>query len=285
MVTALGVVIRPQSPPESFPELFRSAEALGLQQVWLWEDCFLEGGISAAAVALAATSTLTVGVGLLPVPLRNVALSGMEIATIERMFPGRLRVAVGHGVQGWMAQVGARPTSPLTLMREYLPALQALLSGETVSTDGDYVHLHDVTLGWPPAAPTRVLMGATGPRSLQVCGEVADGVVIVEDTSPDGLREALQIIAHGRESAGRTGEFDVVAYLRAYRGPDALAHLSRDGKHPTGNYSVVLEQEAVRQAVAELGAAGATTVVLVPAGDDPSVVDYLAAAAGIIAAL
>ena len=35
-----------------------------------------------------ATSRVTVGIGLLPVPLRNVALTAMEIATMARLFPG-----------------------------------------------------------------------------------------------------------------------------------------------------------------------------------------------------
>src|SRR3712207_6924974 len=47
-----------------------------------------------------------------PVPLRNVALTAMELATLGRLFPGRIRGGVGHGVQEWMAQVGARVESP-----------------------------------------------------------------------------------------------------------------------------------------------------------------------------
>ena len=58
-----------------------------------------------------------VGIGVLPVPLRNVALTAMETATLHRLFPGRLTVGVGHGVQDWMGQVGARPESPVTLLR------------------------------------------------------------------------------------------------------------------------------------------------------------------------
>ena len=68
-------------------------------------------------------------------PLRNVAIAAMEIAAVERMFPGRLIPGVGHGVLSWMGQVGARVASPLTLMREYVPALRALLAGESVTTE------------------------------------------------------------------------------------------------------------------------------------------------------
>src|SRR6202171_1113461 len=64
-----------------------------------------------------------VGLGVLPTPLRNVVATAMEIATLEAMFPGRLRVGIGHGVQDWMRQGGAPAASPLTLMREYGGAL------------------------------------------------------------------------------------------------------------------------------------------------------------------
>jgi alkanesulfonate monooxygenase SsuD/methylene tetrahydromethanopterin reductase-like flavin-dependent oxidoreductase (luciferase family) len=285
MTVDVGVVIRPQSPPEAMRGLIQLAEDAGLEQVWLWEDCFLEGGVASAATALADTDGLTVGIGLLPVPLRNVAATAMEIATLDRMHGSRLRVAVGHGVQEWMGQVGARAESPMTLMREYLTALRRLLAGETVTTDGEYVRLQDVALDWPPPVPTRILMGAAGPKSLSLAGEVADGVVIMEDTSPEALTSALASVQQGREKGDRRDPFDVVVYLRAYRGPDAHERLRRDGKHETGNYGVELSEAAVQQAVADLAGAGATTVVLVAAGDEPSVDAYVAEAAGIIGSL
>ncbi len=60
----------------------------------------------------------------------------------------------------------------------------------------------------------------------------------------------------------------MVVYLRAYRGPDAQEKLRRDGKYETGNYGVDLSASSVGQAVADLAGAGATTVVLVHAGDE-----------------
>ncbi|MCZ9336673.1 LLM class flavin-dependent oxidoreductase, partial [Streptomyces sp. TRM76130] len=72
-MTALGAVFRPQLAPERLRVVARTADEAGLDELWLWEDCFREGGISTAAAALAWTERIRVGVGLLPVPLRNVA--------------------------------------------------------------------------------------------------------------------------------------------------------------------------------------------------------------------
>ncbi|MFJ2257810.1 LLM class flavin-dependent oxidoreductase [Streptomyces sp. NPDC087844] len=273
-MTSLGAVFRPQLPPERLRDLARAADDAGLEELWLWEDCFLEGGISAAAAALAWTDRLRVGVGLLPVPLRNVAVTAMEAATLHRLFPGRPVLGVGHGVQDWMGQVGARAESPVTLLREYLAALRALLAGERVTTDGRYVKLDDVALDWPPSAPVPILAGATGPRSLKLSGEAADGTILTASTPPDGVRKARQLIDEGRASASRTdAPHTVVVYLLTATGPGAAARLHAEleveGVASVPDLGVAGDAGAVAKAVRRLTEAGADTVILQPTADEP----------------
>jgi alkanesulfonate monooxygenase SsuD/methylene tetrahydromethanopterin reductase-like flavin-dependent oxidoreductase (luciferase family) len=279
LMTALGVVFRPQLPPERLRSVARAAEDTGLEQLWLWEDCFLESGIAAAGAALAWTERLRVGVGLLPVPLRNVALTAMEAATLHRLFPDRVVLAVGHGVQSWMGQVGARAESPVTLLREYLAALRALLRGETVSTDGRYVRLDDVTLGWPPAAPPAVIAGVTGPRSLRLSGEAADGTLLTSATSADGVRQARRLIDEGRAAAGRTDPHELIVYLHAATGPDAAAALQAELRHEYGterpDLGVAGDAAAFAETAARLSAAGADTVVFQPTLDEPDLETFI----------
>lgn len=274
-MTGLGAVFRPQLPPERLRAVARTADEAGLEELWLWEDCFREGGISTAAAALAWTERVRIGVGLLPVPLRNVAITAMEAATLHRMFPGRAVIGVGHGVQDWMGQVGARAESPLTLLREYLDALRALLRGERLTTSGRYVRLDDVGLDWPPPAPVPVLAGATGPRSLRLSGEAADGTVLTASTTAEGVRRARALVDEGREAAGRTADpHEVVVYLLAATGPDAAARLRaalllEEGPEPDPGLGVAGDAGAVAKAVERLAEAGADTVILQPTGDEP----------------
>ncbi|MEU0453505.1 LLM class flavin-dependent oxidoreductase [Streptomyces sp. NPDC006129] len=274
-MTGLGAVFRPQLAPERLRSVARLADDAGLEELWLWEDCFREGGISTAAAALAWTERVRVGVGLLPVPLRNVAITAMEVASLHRMFPGRAIVGVGHGVQDWMGQVGARVESPVTLLREHLIALRALLGGERVTTDGRYVKLDDVGLDWPPEdRGSGVLAGATGPRSLRLTGEAADGTILTAATNAEGVREALRLIREGREAAGREdGPHPVVVYLLAATGPDAddrlRAELVAEGLESVPDLGVAGDAGAVAKAVERLAEAGADTVVLQPTGDEP----------------
>ena len=55
-MTKLGVVFTADRPPEELPAFATAAEAAGLDELWVWEDCFLSGGIASAATALAVTS-------------------------------------------------------------------------------------------------------------------------------------------------------------------------------------------------------------------------------------
>ncbi|MBG0852806.1 LLM class flavin-dependent oxidoreductase [Streptomyces spinoverrucosus] len=272
-MTGLGAVFRPQLPPERLRALAQLADDTGLDELWLWEDCFREGGVSTAAAALAWTERVRVGVGLLPVPLRNVAITAMEAASLHRMFPGRPILAVGHGVQDWMGQVGARAASPLTLLREHLDALRALLRGERLSTEGRYVRLDDVALDWPPPGPVEILAGATGPRTLRLSGEAADGTVLTAGTPPEGVRRARQLIDEGRASSGRTDPHRVVVYLLTATGPDASARLraelTAEGLADVPDLGVAGDAGAVAKAVERLTEAGADTVILQPTGDEP----------------
>jgi alkanesulfonate monooxygenase SsuD/methylene tetrahydromethanopterin reductase-like flavin-dependent oxidoreductase (luciferase family) len=272
-MTGLGAVFRPQLPPERLRAVVRLADAAGLEELWLWEDCFREGGISAAAAALAWSERVRIGVGLLPVPLRNVAITAMEAATLHRLFPGRAILGVGHGVQDWMGQVGARVESPVTLLREHLDALRALLRGERLTTDGRYVKLDDVGLDWPPDGPVEILAGATGPRTLRLSGAAADGTILTASTTPDGVRRARRLIDEGRQSAGRTEPHKVVVYLLTATGPDATsrlrAELAEEGLESVPDLGAAGDADTVAKAVHRLAEAGADTVILQPTGDEP----------------
>jgi len=197
----------------------------------------------------------------------------METATLDRLFPGRFTLAVGHGVQEWMGQVGARPESPLTLLREYLDALRALLRGERVTTDGRYVKLDDVALDWPPPTAPAVIAGVRGPRSVLLSGEAADGTLLDAVVSADGVRKARRIIDEGRAAAGRSDHHRVVVYLLAATGPDAAARLGDElvamGMDKTADLGVAGDAAAVADAVGRVVEAGADTVILQPTADEP----------------
>jgi alkanesulfonate monooxygenase SsuD/methylene tetrahydromethanopterin reductase-like flavin-dependent oxidoreductase (luciferase family) len=172
-----------------------------------------------------------------------------------------------------MGQVGARVESPVGLLREYLTALRALMAGEQVTVEGRHVRLDRVALDWPPASAPALLGGAVGPRTLRLCGELADGTVLTGGTSPDGVRRARGLVEEGRAAAGRGGRHLITVYVLAATGSGAAERLDAEqrgwGLDPATDVGVAGDARAVAAAVGRWADAGADTVVLQPTADDP----------------
>jgi alkanesulfonate monooxygenase SsuD/methylene tetrahydromethanopterin reductase-like flavin-dependent oxidoreductase (luciferase family) len=263
-------MFNPKRPVTELPAFARDAEALGVDELWLAEDCFLHGGLTAAATVLAITERLVVGVGLLPTLVRNPAMAAMEIGTLAQLHPGRVRAGFGHGVDSWMRQIGARPPDRLRALAEVTSAVRALLHGETVTRDERHVRLDAVALEPPPRVPPPVLIGTTGPKGLAVAAERADGVILPEGSSPAAVRWAAQALPGGASVtvyAWLTDDPDrAVAAVEAWRERggyprlERLADLPEDGPIP----AAVTDRLVMRSDGAllrDLWAAGATSVI------------------------
>ncbi len=257
-MTAIGVIARPELAPEELLDAAVAVEDAGVEELWLWEDCFLAGGVATSAAVLARTSALVVGLGLMPAPLRNPALAAMEVGALARLAAGRFLPATGHGVLSWMEQVGARAASPMGLLEEHTAAVRALLHGEEVTADGEHVRLAAVRLDHPPAAAPPLLVGARGPKTLRLAGRVADGVVLdVHDggPTPATVADALTAVREGRATS-------------VVHAPGAPLHVV---------VFVEPDEDPAGQALG-LAAAGATSVVFQPSASSPGPGSVLPAA-------
>ena len=235
----IGFRIPRELPAARFADLARQAEQAGLDEIWVVEDCFYAGGIATAATALAVTSSITVGIGVLPTVARNPSIAAMELAALAELHPGRLIAGFGHGVPSWMRQIGAYPASPLAALEETLTVVRRLFAGERVSMSGRHVHTEDVQLEFPPAIVPPIIAGVRGPKSLAVAGTHADGTILAEPAAPEYIRATRAVPT----IAGRP-EHQVIAYnwfaldsdparareraratLAATLGPDSEPHL------------------------------------------------------------
>ncbi|MCD5349296.1 LLM class flavin-dependent oxidoreductase [Kineosporia mesophila] len=278
----LGIAFVPVVPPERFRSIVLAAEESGLDELWVWEDCFKESGVATAAAALAWTEHIRVGIGLMPAPLRNVALTAMEIATLSRMFPGRLMPGVGHGVQDWMGQVGNRAVSPLTLLREYSTALRRLLHGEKVTVDGTYVKLTDVALDWPPSPVPLLYVGGEGPKTLTLTGEVGDATMLSWAGDDESIRRRVQLVRDGLAAdakPGALGPHEITIGQIAATGPGSQARVDAElpiwGRTPGPGDGVAGDAATIAADVLRLGALGCTTVILQPTSDEPDLEGFI----------
>lgn len=204
--TAFGLCFHREFSSGAVVDHARTAEAFGYDEFWLIEDCFFTSGPTLAAAALTATDRINVGIGIMPAVARNAAITAMEIATLAELSPGRFHAGIGHGVQEWMEQMGARKDSPLTVLEETIDAVRKLLAGRRVTVDGRYVSLDDVALVAPPTVVPNVSAGVRGEKSLRLAGRCADGTILAELCSPTYLRWARDQIAQGAAEVGRAGD-------------------------------------------------------------------------------
>lgn len=277
-------MFRPEWPPEELPRFAVEAERDGWDEVWVVEDCFLTGGLTMAATALARSESLRVGIGLLPAAMRNPALAAMEIAGLARVFPGRLEVAFGHGVEPWMRQIDARPPDRLAALTEVVSAVRALLAGAKVRVDGSFVRLDDVQLQHVPDPPPPVLIGTTGPRALAASGRLADGFLLAEGAGTGAVRWARETAGGGaavvyswlsldddRDAGAEALRPQVEAWRRMDLYPRLfeLAGVDEGLTHDRlRGLAVAGDAEDCAGAVRALWEAGADSVVVVPRHED-----------------
>jgi 5,10-methylenetetrahydromethanopterin reductase len=216
---ALGVIFHPSFPPETLPDYARRAEAAGFDELWLWDDCFLPGALTSAAIALSATQRIKVGIGLMPATSINPLFAAMELTTLARAFPERILPGFGHGLARWMAQIGAAPRSSLTSLGETVDAVRRLLNGELVSVQGERVKLDRVQMHLTVDHIPPLFVGAIREKSLRLAGRVGDGTILPAMSSPAYIRWARQHIRAGMAEAGREHN-RVVVYLDVKVNPD-----------------------------------------------------------------
>lgn len=195
--SAFGVIFHPTFPPETLGDYARRAELTGFEELWLWDDCFLPGALTSAAIALAATRSLKVGIGLLPATVYNPLFVAMEITTLARAFPGRLMPGFGHGIGTWMAQIGAAPKSSLKTLAETVKVVRQLLEGECVTIHSDAVNLEQVQMQLTPTDIPPLYIGAMRDKSLRMAGRLGDGTILPGMSSPAYVRWACEHIRAG----------------------------------------------------------------------------------------
>ena len=186
----------------------RAAEEAGFEAVWQAESRLVREATVPMAAFAASTSTIKVGSGVVNTWTRNVGLLASTFVTLDDLAPGRIVLGLGAWWDPLASKVGISRTRPLQCMRETIAACRELFALKEVTFNGDFVHLDgvriDVVHGDTSARDIPIYVGATGPKMLELAGEIADGVVLNYMVSPvynDGAMERLEAGAH---RAGRS---------------------------------------------------------------------------------
>ena len=184
------------------------AEERGFEAVWQADSRLVRDAVVPMAAFATCTETIRIGSGVVDCWTRNPARLASTFSTLDDLAPGRIILGIGAWWEPLATKVGVNRHRPLKAMRETVEACRALLADETVTYDGEFVHLDGVELDYvyqerrPKDVP--IYIGATGDRMLELTGEIADGVVLNYLVSPEYNRRAMDRLADGAARAGRS---------------------------------------------------------------------------------
>ena len=189
-------------------ELVRYAEQQGFDAVWQADSRLVRDAVVPMAAFGATSERIKIGSGVIDCWTRNPARLASTFSTLDDLAPGRMICGLGAWWDPLASKVGIERLKPLTVMREIVTVVRALLNNETVTFDGYFVHLDGVELDYvyqqrrPKDVP--IYIGATGPQMMELTGEIADGAVLNYLVSPAYNTGALEALARGAAKAGRT---------------------------------------------------------------------------------
>lgn len=189
-------------------DVVRYAEQRGFEAVWQADSRLVRDATVPMAAFAATTDRLRVGSGVVDIWTRNAARLASTFSTLDDLAPGRIILGLGAWWEPLATKVGVKRHRSLTAMREVVTVVRALLASEKVTFDGEFVHMDGVELDYvhqerrPKDVP--IYIGATGPKMMELTGEIADGVVLNYLVSPDYDLRAMDQLAAGADRAGRS---------------------------------------------------------------------------------
>ena len=197
-----GVTLQGVYPPNEFKSLVETIDALGYDYLWM-TDSSLHSRNPYVYLAMAAgmSDRLTVGTAVTNPVSRHPGIVAVNAATLEEFAPGRTILGIGAGDRPLRA-LDLKPAR-LAELEDSVTAIRRLLAGETVTSMSRSFSLQDAHLRFDANPDIPVYISASGPKTLQLAGAVADGVILLCGMFDEGINFALDNIDIGASRAGR----------------------------------------------------------------------------------
>ncbi len=191
----LGLLCLPRSVASAVADA-RLAEEVGFALVGVADSQSVFRELYATmALCAQATRRVRIGPAVTNPVTRHPAVAASGIATVDEIAPGRAFFGIGSGDSA-ILNLAERPAT-LADLRAYVEAVRALQARGEVSWRG-----RTARLTWAPRA-VPIYLSAEGPRTLELAGEIADGVVVNVGLEPALVRDAVARVHAGARRAGR----------------------------------------------------------------------------------
>ncbi len=208
MAQPVAIYLQDAHPIRDAMEFARYAEGRGFDAVWQADSRLVREACVPMAAFAATTERIRVGSGVVDCWTRNPARLAATFSTLDDLAPGRIILGIGAWWDPLAAKVGIDRARPLTVMREVVESVRALLRCDgPVHYDGIHVHLDGVELDYVHqerrAKDVPIYIGATGMQMMALAGKIADGVVLNYMVEPAYNLRAMDALAEGAGAAGR----------------------------------------------------------------------------------
>ena len=202
-------------------EYAKLAEDVGFDWVGVADSqsLFRELFVTLTAVGQA-TERVMIGPSVTNPLTRHPAVMASAIASVHELSGGRAMLGIATGDSA-IYNINERPRG-LKGMREYILAVHELLRGRPANYAGRDIHTK--WIGAQSDNPVPIYIAAEGPKTLELAGEIADGVICGMGLSPEVTKLTLDHLAIGAERAGRSvDDLDIWALARVNVGRDRAA--------------------------------------------------------------
>ena len=122
------------------------AEEHGFEAVWQAESRLVRDAIVPMAAYAAVTEKIKIGSGVINNWTRNIGLLAATYLTLDDLAPDRIICGIGAWWDPLAKNVGIDRSKPLTAMKETVLVMRRLLNMESVTFDGEFVHVHGIEL-------------------------------------------------------------------------------------------------------------------------------------------
>jgi 5,10-methylenetetrahydromethanopterin reductase len=191
----LGLLCLPRSVASAVADA-RLAEDVGFALVGVADSLSVFRELYATmALCAQATQRVRIGPSVTNPVTRHPAVAASGMATIDEIAPGRAFFGIGSGDSA-ILNLAERPAT-LADMRAYVEIVRGLQTKGEAEWRG-----RTARLTWAPRA-VPIYLSAEGPRTLELAGEIADGVIVNVGLEPSLVRDAVAHVHAGARRAGR----------------------------------------------------------------------------------
>jgi alkanesulfonate monooxygenase SsuD/methylene tetrahydromethanopterin reductase-like flavin-dependent oxidoreductase (luciferase family) len=208
---------------------------------------------------------MTLGPGVLLLPLLNPLEVAEEIATLDAITGGRTVLGVGIGYRDVELAGFGVTDKPSSVFAAKLDVVRRLLTGEAVTASGPGYALEDARLTLVPSRPVPVWVAANRDVAVRRAARVGDAWLMNPHTTLDELARQAGVFAAAREEAGLPAVTEVPALREVCVAPTDEEAMLVAGRYLQGKYAsyvdwgqseVMPDGDTLRKAWEELTAGG-----------------------------